>query len=291
MSQAQEIWNSYKSLFASKDFEKWGKLWAIDGRFVVVYGREKFGDEMYCGREEIVSFFSDSPDKTNVYFENDVVYETKNPNVFFVTFDFTALVLSSQKQHQNRIICQFEIDDQGKIKELIEYADPNKRAALFRELSGASPLQVNLEKRADILQQTFEHYYRMAMDHHAKAATTSNILLIIVAALIGFIGMDNKLGGSLDILSGFAVSIIGLFGVVWSWKQQERYEFWEQIAYKYQEALVNIVPLNPATAYYACAKESTAKKFGPHFAEIHDRVLWVALHFFIVLIGIGLMLA
>lgn len=291
MSQAQEIWNSYKALLASKSFDQWGKCWADDGRFVVVYGREKFGDELYCGREEIVSFFSRSPEKTKVSFENDIVHETKNPYVFFVTFGFTVLMLSTQKQLQNRVICQFEIDNQGKIREIIEYADPARRAALFRELTGTGPVQVNLEKRADILQQTFEHYYRMAMDHHTKAATTTHILLIIVAALIGFIGKDNQLGGRNDVLSGFAVSMIGLFGVIWTWKQNERYKFWEQIAYKYQQELVNIVPLALATDYFPRIQESMANEFGPHFAKYHDRILWVILHFFIIIIGIWLMFA
>ena len=51
----------------------------------------------------------------------------------------------------------------------------------------------SLEKRAEILQASFEHYYKMAMDHHTKAATTSNLLLIIVGALIALVGHDNKL--------------------------------------------------------------------------------------------------
>lgn len=36
---------------------------------------------------------------------------------------------------------------------------------------GEDPEPVNLEKKADILEATFKHYFDMAMDHHTKAGT------------------------------------------------------------------------------------------------------------------------
>jgi hypothetical protein len=36
----------------------------------------------------------------------------------------------------------------------------------------------------------------MAMDHHTKAATVSNILIVIVGALLVIIGLDDKLCNS-----------------------------------------------------------------------------------------------
>ena len=92
---------------------------------------------------------------------------------------------------------------------------------------------VNVDKRADILQGTFKHYFDMAMDHHTKATTTSNILIIIVGALIGLVGLDNTVGGGVDLVSGFAVCGIGIFGALWAWKQHERYHYWEYIAYEF----------------------------------------------------------
>ena len=158
------------------------------------------------------------------------------------------------------------------------------------ELGDGDPAYVNLEKRADILQSTFEHYFKMAMDHHTKAATTSNILLIIVAAVVGLIGLDNQIGGSIDFVGGLAVFIIGLFGMVWARKQHERYHFWAHIAHQYQEELTNIVPLlKTGEDYYDGAQEATAKEFWPLFSKrIKDRYLWVSLHFFVAVLGIGL---
>ena len=142
---------------------------------------------------------------------------------------------------------------------------------------------VNLEKSADILQATFKHYFEMAMDHHTKAATTSNILLIIVGAIIGLSGLDNKVGG-------LAVFVIGLFGAAWAWKQHERYHFWEHIAYEYQKELTQIVPmLKTGEAYYDGAQQATAKEFGSLFAKrIRDRYLWVSLHGIVAVMGLVL---
>ncbi len=61
-----------------------------------------------------------------------------------------------------------------------------------RKISAASTTEhVSIEKSADILQATFQHYFNMAMDHNAKVATTTNILLVVVGAIIAIIGHNN----------------------------------------------------------------------------------------------------
>ena len=155
---------------------------------------------------------------------------------------------------------------------------------------------VSVDKKADILQATFKHYFDMAMDHHTKAGTTSNMLLCIVGAVIGFVGFDNMVSGMVDFVGGFAVTVIGVFGAIWAWKQHERYHYWEHIAYKYQKELIRIVPgLETAeheSAYDRAARDHTLKLF-PRFiaSRVKDRYLWVWLHIFVVVIGIALMAA
>lgn len=150
---------------------------------------------------------------------------------------------------------------------------------------------VTRDKCADILQATFKHYFDMAMDHHTKAATTSNILLIVVGAIIGLVSLDNQIAGCVDFVGGLAVFVIGLFGAAWAWKQHERYHYWQHIAYAYQNELTKIVPgLKTREAYDDGAQEATARKFGSLFAKrILDRYLWVSLHGFVAVIGFGLM--
>jgi hypothetical protein len=150
---------------------------------------------------------------------------------------------------------------------------------------------VSLEKSADILQATFKHYYEMAMDHLTKASTTSNILLIIVGAIITLVGFDQKVCGVVDLGGAIGVIVIALFGAAWTWKQFERYCHWEYIAYEYQKELTKMVPmLKTGRNYYDGAQKAAAKEFGDFFAKkIEVRYLWVFLHGIIAVIGVGLL--
>jgi hypothetical protein len=151
--------------------------------------------------------------------------------------------------------------------------------------------QVHPDARAQILQGMYKHYFEMAMDHHTKAATTSSFLLIIVGAIISFVRLDASIGGGLDLVSGLAVFVIGLFGAAWTWKQHERYYFWQHIAYEYQNELKKIVPeLQTGEAYYGGAEDAAVEKYTSLFAKsIHERWLWVSLHGIVAAIGLGLM--
>ncbi len=151
---------------------------------------------------------------------------------------------------------------------------------------------VSIERSADILQATFQHYFNMAMDHNAKAATTSNILLVVVGAIIAIVARDNEIKGFADSGGAIAVCVIGIFGVVWVRKQQERYHYWQSIALQYQEELIKIVPLLKARdAYEKCAESVAAEEVGPILARrIYERHLWVTLHVIVVILGVGLFL-
>ncbi|TVL97970.1 MAG: hypothetical protein CV087_21810 [Candidatus Brocadia sp. WS118] len=162
-----------------------------------------------------------------------------------------------------------------------------------KKLSEASTTEhVSIEKSADILQATFQHYFNMAMDHNAKAATTTNILLVVVGAIIAIIGHDNEIKGLVDSSGAIAVGVIGIFGVVWVRKQQERYHYWQSIALQYQEELTKIVPLlKPRNAYEKHAENVAAEEVGPILARrIYERHLWVTLHVLVVILGLGLFL-
>lgn len=154
-----------------------------------------------------------------------------------------------------------------------------------------SPRNVEPEKSADILQATFKHYADVGLDHQRQAATTSNILLVVVGAIIALVGFDKEVCGVVDVGGAVAVIIIGAFGAVWSWKQHERYTYWKFIAEEYQKELVKIVPmLKTENKYKKHVEMVTAKDFGGFFARtLHVRYLWVFLHIIIVvIIGGGL---
>jgi hypothetical protein len=152
-----------------------------------------------------------------------------------------------------------------------------------------STTHVSVNKRADIWQATFEHYYKMAIDHHTKAAITSNILLVIVGALLVFVGLDERICCSgEDIGSASAVILIGFFGAMWVWKQHERYHYWEFIAIKFQEELKKIMPtLETRHTFNEGAEDYAAKRFGKFFTKtLKDRFLWLILHVIVMIIGV-----
>jgi len=153
--------------------------------------------------------------------------------------------------------------------------------------------QVGPDTAAEILQSTFQHYSAMAMDHHGKAATTSNILLIVVGAIVTLLGTDGRVGGAVDFVGGLSVFVFGVFGGAWAWKQHERYHYWDFVAYQYQLELTRRVPgLVPWEGHHLAAREHSRRMFGRLFAErIRDRYLWIALHALVALAGLGLMAA
>lgn len=143
MSSLQDVWNSYKDIlkksYSSRGFDAWRDLWANECRFVVKYGKQGtdgFEEEELEGRDKIVSFFSGSSGEIEIDFKDDgSVYETKDkPDTFLVISNFVATVIRSGYRYENRIVCQITVDGQGKIKELVEYADPIKRQAFLKEL-------------------------------------------------------------------------------------------------------------------------------------------------------------
>lgn len=162
--------------------------------------------------------------------------------------------------------------------------------------------RIDDDKLAPILQATFQHYCGMAMDHHTKAGTTSNILLAVVGATIVLIGIDKEICGKVDLAIAGLVIFIGLFGAAWAWKQIERYYYWESIAEQYHAQLTNIDSRVKARKTYDsiaedyAAEESTiqvplARTLTSWISRRHDRTLWVTLHLIVVLIGIGLLVS
>jgi len=144
MRNPQDIWNSYKDLlkksYIERSFDAWRDLWADECRFVVVYGKagnDGFEEEEHIGRDDIVSFFSGSSGQIEIDFRDEgPIYETKNkPDTFLVISNFHAIIGGSGYYYENRIVCQITLDGEGKIRELIEYADPLKRQAFLTKLA------------------------------------------------------------------------------------------------------------------------------------------------------------
>lgn len=161
------------------------------------------------------------------------------------------------------------------------------------EKSEKNSEQEKINKQAEILQATFEHYYNMARDHYAVMGTTANLFLVLVAAILLLVGLDDQICAShVDIGSAIAIMLIGIFGAMWARKQQERYHYWEFYAIKYREELEAIMPgLKTREEYKSEAKKESECKFGRFFGKrLRDSHLWIYLSLVVCIVGIGLYL-
>ena len=177
--------------------------------------------------------------------------------------------------------------------------------------NGSNATEACEGRKVDIYQANFEHYYRMAMDHHTKAGTTSQILLAIVGALLVLLGYDDDIcRNPIDIGSALFIILFGAFGAVWAATQIARYRYWEYIAFAYQRKIKKIIPEFKTRYAYkrrAEVKSGTAYpnlrhpinigpinigpvKIGRCIMRVKDRYLWVLLHVSVFFMGVVLLL-
>ena len=137
----ENIWKKYsdyleKSVHERKYIDQWLALWINTGLFVVKYGQRPNGSPEEYGERHAVDLRNFMFGKTDLIkdidVENSVIYQTTDPNVFFVTFEFKAETTNGHN-YKNCIVAQVTLD-QGKIKELIEYADPRPREIFLMAL-------------------------------------------------------------------------------------------------------------------------------------------------------------
>ena len=131
----REIWGNYVDYLKRKCIDEWCALWSDTGQFIVQYGdnlTEK--EEEYKGGLALRKFmFGKIGQIKDIGFENCDIRQTTDPNVFFVSFDFQA-VTTSGHDYRNRILVQVTLEG-GKIKKLIEYADPRPRGRFIEALN------------------------------------------------------------------------------------------------------------------------------------------------------------
>jgi ketosteroid isomerase-like protein len=131
-----DIWKRYVDYLKRKCVDEWCALWQDTGQFVVQYGEESDKPPEKYGKRQAVDlrdFMFGKVDRIkDIDVENSAIYQTIDPNVFFVSFDFKAKTKNGHK-YENHILVQVTLE-QGKIKELIEYADPRPRGFFLEAL-------------------------------------------------------------------------------------------------------------------------------------------------------------
>jgi len=113
----------------------------------------------------------------------------------------------------------------------------------------------------DVLLELFKQYMDQRARFLDQRSNTTNITLILAAAIIGFTATEQRPAGIGIVGGGFLVAI-GLFGVFWSIKYHERVAFHLRRASGYRDKLDELIPNIDLKAIKEAADQATEKRWG-----------------------------
>jgi fatty acid desaturase len=148
---------------------------------------------------------------------------------------------------------------------------------------------------AEVLLHLFEEERTQARQSEQQRATFTNILILVIAAGVGFIANQAK-GGTVKpvLVVSIVVAVLGLLGAVISSKYFERWlRHWRR-AYAYQAQLLDIYP-EIDEFMKTFAYEPLSKRTDPYEREVEERFprlsrlrlyqLWIWFHYLVVALG------
>ncbi len=138
----------------------------------------------------------------------------------------------------------------------------------------------------DTLLEMFKHYMSEGRYHLDQRANTSNILLILATSVIGFIGIEQR-PPEIGTFAGLFLMVLGVFGVIWSIKHHERYDFYLQRARGYRDELNKLLSPLDMNIINANADKITKEKWRLIY-RTPNGLLWLTPHLLVVVIGICL---
>lgn len=122
VSSAEEFWHRYADAFMARDFERWGELWAEDGRYVVAFPLPGMPASL-DGRGTIVAVMRGMTERTGTMRMADArVHETREPGIFFAEYHLEVDVPGGAT-YRNRVCARVTVRD-GEITEVLDYYDP-----------------------------------------------------------------------------------------------------------------------------------------------------------------------
>ncbi|MCX6029738.1 MAG: hypothetical protein NT169_10610 [Chloroflexi bacterium] len=136
----------------------------------------------------------------------------------------------------------------------------------------------------DILFAMFKEYLDEGFYHLEQRTATANVILVLAGATVGLITFDQKLGGT-DIFAAYFLIGLGLFGMLWSAKHHERYNYFLERARGYREKLGEFLPQIDMIDINKKAEEKAKKKYRVLF-RIQLWYLWTFLYLMITALGI-----
>ncbi len=136
----------------------------------------------------------------------------------------------------------------------------------------------------DVLIGLYEKSVEMALHYQNQRSTMASLIFTICAGVLGLITLDNGIT-IIDLPLTVFLSILGLFGAVFSVKQDERFAHYLAYASSYRDVLNDRFP-SVALGDRINDVESESKRKHPRFFRLKVWWLWCGLHLIVASIGV-----
>lgn len=141
------------------------------------------------------------------------------------------------------------------------------------------------ESAETVLAYWTEHRQQMRQSENQRAVLT-NYILVIVAALSGFIVQQDLRAGTVPLSS--LIVVIGVYGAVTTAKYHERADYHLSQSHALTQVLVNLGALPDNKTAIADARQVHAGQY-PLLHRIRLHGLWTGLHVGVALYGVALL--
>ena len=143
-----------------------------------------------------------------------------------------------------------------------------------------------ISEQVDILLALYKHNAELGRHHQLLRERTTNIIIVLIGALIGFILYDKKVD-NFDIYPSLFISFLGFFGAIWCRKYHERYAWYMHRGSVYRDKLDELFPDLKIIELKDKADKETAENY-KIITKIKLTNLWVTAHLIIGCLGLWL---
>ncbi|WP_020181118.1 hypothetical protein [Methylopila sp. M107] len=140
------------------------------------------------------------------------------------------------------------------------------------------------EQLHDDLWGMYQENVSQSRHHEDQRSSVAGTLLTIAGAVVSLITFKNKIG-PFDLPLTILMTAIGIFGMMFSYKQYERSCLHLERARQYRDAVDAFFEGGPVKTIKLAADAKNAEAF-PRFSKLRLNVFWMSLYGLIALLGV-----
>ena len=145
-----------------------------------------------------------------------------------------------------------------------------------------------ISDKVNILLALYKHNAEMGRHHQMLRERTTNIIILLIGAIIGFILYDKRID-NFDLYPSLFMSFLGFFGAIWCRKYHERYAWYMHRGSAYRDELSELFPDLRIIELKDKADKETTENY-KIINKMKLTSLWVAAHLIIGFLGLWLAL-